>query len=568
MVFKSIIPPVDVPGYDVTTFYIGAAKQNAPSEDTLAYHDIGTGESLTFGRLESMYQQIGSGLVNKLGVKPGNVVAIFASNTIYYAPAFFGTVSAGAVFCTVSSTFQESELQYQLDDCNAQCLFVGVKQVPIVCSAMAKGLLRIPKERIIVLESNTELAPASGFASISQLFCDQPFEQKRIVDDKSKAANTLVLIVYSSGTTGLPKGVMLSHRNLIGYTLQGASIVEFLGSKQIEELDIAPPEPPQRAIAILPFAHIYGFTLLITSSIAGGKTQFIMNNYSIDRFLQAIQDYRIQVINAVPSVLNQIVLHKNIGKYDLSHLHAIGSGGASLPKHTHATIKSRFPVSASNGYGMSETCSGVCLMANYMFLPGSVGFLYPGMEAKFMDPETGKEMGVGERGELCIRGITVMMGYLNRPKETADAIDSDGFLHTGDIGYINETGHVFITDRIKELIKYKGLQIAPAELESLLMDHPRVVDAAVVGVNDRKRDSEVPRAFVVPDDLSLLLPGAQEARDRLCRDVTEWLDARVAKHKRLRGGVELVESIPRNYSGKILRRDLRARHNAQSGAKI
>ncbi|KAJ2610663.1 4-coumarate--CoA ligase [Coemansia sp. RSA 1285] len=506
MVFRGIIPPVDIPGYDITTFYIGAAKQNAPSEDTLAYHDIGTGESLTFGRLGNMYQQIGSGLVNKLGVKPGDVVAIFASNTIYYAPAFFGTVSTGAVFCTVSSTFQESELQYQLDDCNAQYLFVGVKQVPIVRTAMAKGLLRIPKERIIVLESNNELAPANRFVSISQLFCDQPFEQKRIVDDKSKASNTLAVIVYSSGTTGLPKGVMLSHRNLIGYTLQSVAIIKFYGSKQSEELGIAPSGPPQRAIAVLPFAHIHGFTMLIANSVAGGKTQFILNDYSIDRFLQAIQDYRIQVTNAVPSVLNQIVHHKNIGKYDLSHLHAIGSGGAPLPRSVHATIKSRFSVNAVNGYGISEACSGVCLMTNYMFLPGSVGFLYPGIEAKFLDPETGKEMGVGERGELCIRGITVMMGYLNRPKETADAIDSDGFLHTGDIGYINETGHVFITDRIKELIKYKGLQIAPAELESLLMDHPRVADAAVVGVNDKKRDSEVPRAFVVPDDLGLLLP--------------------------------------------------------------
>ncbi|KAJ1667472.1 hypothetical protein EV178_001466 [Coemansia sp. RSA 1646] len=566
MIFKSIAPPLDVPGYDIATFYINAAKKNAPSWDVVAYHDVETGESLTFKGLEKMHQQIGSGLANKLGAQPGDVVAIFASNTIYYAPALFGIVSVGAVCCTVSSAFNESELEYQLADCKARYLLVGPKQLPVVRTALAKGLVNISRERIIVLDKNA--ASSDGFVPIAQVFCNKPFDQKQIVNDKEKASKTLAVIVYSSGTTGLPKGVMLSHRNFIGYTLQSAAMIEFLTNRHYDEQKVEQPDPPQRLLAILPFAHIFGLTSLVTNSVAGGKTQYIMNDFSTKRFLQALQDFKIEMAPVVPSVLSQLLNYKDIAKYDLSHLKAIGSGGAPLPGGVHARIRTRFPVHTGNGFGMSETCSGICLMGNYMFQPGSVGFLYPVTEAKFVDPETGKEVGVGEKGEFCIRGVTVMLGYLNRPEETARIIDSDGFLHTGDIGYINKTGHIFITDRIKELIKYKGLQIAPAELESLLMDHPHVADAAVVGIEDKKRNTEVPRAYIVPKDLGVLALDAQSTRDRMCADVAAWLAERVAKHKRLRGGVEFVASIPRNQSGKILHRDLRIKYNAQHGPKI
>ncbi|KAJ2550122.1 hypothetical protein EV175_004187 [Coemansia sp. RSA 1933] len=563
MVFKSIAPPLEIPGYDIATFYINAAKKNAPSWDEVAYHDVGSGETLTFRQLEKMYQQIGSGLINNLGTQPGDVVAVFSSNTIYYAPAIFGIASIGAVGCTVSSSFNESELEYQMADCKAQILLVGTKQIPVVRAALAKGLLKIPRERIIVLGSTG--SPGDGFVPITQVFSDKPFDQKRIINDKEKASKTLAIILYSSGTTGLPKGVMLSHYNMIGYTVQSAAMIEFLTAKEYEEMKVERPQAPQRCISILPFSHVYGLTSLITNSVAGGKTQYILNEYSTERFLQALQDYKIQVASAVPSVLSQMLNYNDIAKYDLSHLKAILSGGAPLPSGVHAGIKSRFQTNAGNGYGMSETCSGVCIIGNYMFQPGSVGFLLPVTEAIFVDPESGKEMGVGEKGEFCLRGATVMMGYLNRPEETARTIDANGFLHTGDIGYISETGHIFITDRIKELIKHKGLQIAPAELESLLMDHPLVADAAVVGIEDAKRSTEVPRAFIVLKDSS---SARKAGGDRVCEEVAQWLAERVSKHKRLRGGVEIVESIPRNQSGKILHRNLRAKYNAKYGAKI
>ncbi|KAI9501113.1 hypothetical protein BX070DRAFT_229414 [Coemansia spiralis] len=569
MIFKSAAPAVEIPGLDIPSFYIGASKLNSPSPDTLAYYDIETGESLTFKQLEAMYQQIGSGLVNKLSAQPGDVAAIFASNTVYFAPVLLGTISLGAVCCTVSSGFTESELEYQLSDCNARFLFVGVKQVPVVCSALSKGLLKIASSNIIVLKNNsTGNAKSSqvGFQTLNQLFCDKEFEQKRIVNDKEAASKMLAVIVYSSGTTGLPKGVMLSHQNFIAYTMQSATMFEYLGGKYCEELGIEPPEAPQRQIAILPFAHIYGLTSLVTNSIAGGKTQYILNEFSIERFLQALQDYKIQSATAVPSVLSQILNYKNIAKYDLSSLRVLSSGGAPLPSGVHTNIKSRFPVNTGNGYGMSETCSGVCLMGNYMFQPGSVGFIYSATEAKFVDPATGKALGVGEEGEFCVRSPSIMLGYLNRPKETAQTIDGDRFLHTGDIGYINKTGHIFITDRMKELIKYKGLQIPPAELESILMDHPLIADAAVIGIEDKQRNTEVPKAYIVSKSPATAADAS--AARRLCADAASWVAGKVAKHKRLRGGVELTDHIPRNQSGKILRRELRAKHNAKHSAKF
>ncbi|KAJ1832021.1 4-coumarate--CoA ligase [Coemansia sp. RSA 2711] len=554
MVFRSVIPDVDLPGIDIVSFCMGAAQINAPSADTPAYVDISTGESLTHGELATMHAQLGSGLVNTLDICAGDVVGIFASNSILYAPAFFGIISTGAVCCTVSSTFGEAELVHQLGDCKARALFVGAGQVPVVERALAGGRLDIPRGRIVVM-ANGE-AP-QRMVPWSRMLDSRPYLQYRI-SSKRIAAERMACIVYSSGTTGLPKGVMLSHRNLVACAMLSAASFEYMA----QQGGAAPAaERVQRSIAILPFAHIYGLTSLITNSVAGGRTQYIMSSFSIGRFLAAIQRHRIQVASVVPSVMSQIAKHDGLDAYDLSSLQVLGSGAAALPGGVHARIKSRFGGNTINGYGMSETCSGICVMTNHGFAPGSVGFLYPNTEAKIVEPGTGRELGVGEEGELCVRGPTVMLGYMGRPEETRRALDTEGFLHTGDIAYIEPSGLIFITDRIKELIKYKGLQVAPAELEAVLMDHAQVADAAVIGVYDRSRNSEVPMALVVPKTR----PADGRA---LGRSVAAWVAARVAAHKRLRGGVVVVDAIPRNASGKILRRDLRARFNAQHAPRI
>ncbi|KAJ2894193.1 hypothetical protein GGI21_005319, partial [Coemansia aciculifera] len=220
------------------------------------------------------------------------------------------------------------------------------------------------------------------------------------------------------------------------------------------------------------------------------------------------------------------------------------------------------PVSLGSGYGMSETCSAVTLMGPYKLIKDSVGFLYPGIEVKIIDPQTKQCVGYGQEGELCVRGDTVMLGYLNRAEETRNMIDDDGFLHTGDIGFISESNHVFITDRLKELIKYKGLQVPPAELEAVLAEHPLVVDAGVIGIEDAARGTEVPKAYVTLSDANA------RSEQQVEMELVEWVAARVAPYKQLRGGVEIVDSIARNQSGKIVRSELRARHLARHGAKL
>ncbi|KAJ2499435.1 hypothetical protein GGH96_003500 [Coemansia sp. RSA 1972] len=498
-----------------------------------------------------MHEQISSGLLHRLRVQPGDVTAIFASNSVHYAPIVLGIISSGAVCCPVSSAFGESELTYQLHDSRASVLFVGPAQLSIICKARAAGQMDIPSDRIVVIGETRH----TDFTHLQELLDERPYRHLCIGDLKVDA---MAVLVYSSGTTGLPKGVMLSHRNIVACAVLYAAMSRFLDdhepSARTDQI-----RGPIRSLAILPFAHIYGLTSLITNSIASGRTQYIMSDFSIDMFLQAVQDFRINAASVVPSVLAQLSA-KNTSKYDLSSLHMLGSGAAALSGGVHARMRQQFAATTANGYGMSETCSGVCIMRSYMFTPGSVGLLLPNMEAKIVDLKTGCEQSACEEGELCVRGPLVMMGYLNRSDETQTVIDSDGFLRTGDIGYIDAQGLVFITDRIKGLIKYKGLQVAPAELESILMDHPQIADAAVIGVDDQRRHSEVPMALVVPHELSNEI--------ELRASIEEWVGARVADHKRLRGGVVFVSQIPRSSVGKIMHRDLRAQFNAQRMAKI
>ncbi|KAJ2323085.1 hypothetical protein GGI00_005726 [Coemansia sp. RSA 2681] len=325
-------------------------------------------------------------------------------------------------------------------------------------------------------------------------------------------------------------------------------------------------DKPQRLLAVLPFAHIYGLTTLIINSIASGKSQYILNRYSVDGLLAAIQAHKIDSALVVPSIIGQIVKHKRLGIYDLSSLRVIGSGSSHLPGNLHAQITKALPVALGSGYGMSETSSAVTLMGHYKLVLGSVGFLFPGVEAKIIDPQSKRCLGYGQEGELCVRGDMVMLGYLNRADATRNMIDGDGFLHTGDIGYISESNHVFITDRLKDLIKYKGLQVPPAELEGILAEHPLVADAGVIGVEDSVRGTEVPKAYVTLSDPSVC--GSKALRQRVEVELVEWVAGRVAPYKQLRGGVEIVDAIARNQSGKILRGELRARHLAQHGSKL
>ncbi|KAJ1830765.1 hypothetical protein LPJ73_008215 [Coemansia sp. RSA 2703] len=293
--------------------------------------------------------------------------------------------------------------------------------------------------------------------------------------------------------------------------------------------------------------HIYGI-LVLNVSILSGSLVVIMNKFSFPGFCQLIQDYKIDTTYVAPPIILALAKSTETKKYNLSHLVYINSAAAPLSSELQVETEQKLGVFVTQGYGMSEAGPLVSRSSSGSIYSGSVGPVCSNTEVMFLD-KNNIPVGVNQVGELCVKGPQIMIGYYKNKEATDEAIQSDGYLHTGDMGYIDSAGNIYITDRKKELIKYKGFQIPPAELEGLLTEHPAVVDAAVIPIYDDTRVSEIPKAFVV------LQPGIT-ASDAV-QDICNWLAERVADYKRLRGGIEVIDAIPRSATGKILRRVLK-----------
>jgi acyl-CoA synthetase (AMP-forming)/AMP-acid ligase II len=341
------------------------------------------------------------------------------------------------------------------------------------------------------------------------------------------------VLPYSSGTTGRAKGVILTHRNLVANLLQMRSVNRIA--------------PGGRLLAVLPFFHIYGMTVLLNQGIDRRATVVTLPRFDLERFLQAITDHRVQRVYVVPPIALALAKHPDVDAHDLSSLESICSGAAPLDAELSNAVARRLGCRVVQGYGMTEMSPVSHHVPDGVDVDrASVGYLLPNMEARIVDA-VGDEVSPGQSGELWCRGPNVMAGYLNDADATAATIDADGWLRTGDLAKVDDGGLFTILDRLKELIKYKGYQVPPAELEALLLTHERIADAAVVGVRDAEGE-EVPKAYVVGR------PGADLTADEVMAFVAE----RVAPYKKVRM-VEFLDAIPRSASGKILRKDLRAR---------
>lgn len=305
-------------------------------------------------------------------------------------------------------------------------------------------------------------------------------------------------------------------------------------------------------LSLIPWFHAYGNLTLFCQTMYGLKMVFLPK-FEESLFLSCIETYRVTFSFMVPPLMVFLAKHPLVDNYDLSSLKELLCGAAPLSKETQDAVYARLPnlKVIRQGYGMSEMTLSTLVQLGKFMKSGSVGVLRPGMQGKIIDTETGVALGPRQPGEICFRGSQVMKGYIGNERATQETIDKDGWLHTGDVGYYDEDGEFYIVDRLKELIKYKGYQVPPAELESLLLTHPKVKDAAVIGVPD-ENCGELPVAFIVRQPV--VAEGEPPVTEQ---ELIQFVAGQTSPAKRLHGGVRFVEEIPKNPSGKILRRILR-----------
>jgi 4-coumarate--CoA ligase len=510
MIFRSPLPDVDIP--DVLLPVLVLRRETDLAEKP-ALIDGPSGRVMTYGELGDLVRRFAGGLAAR-GFGPGDVLAIMAPNCPEYAVVFHGTAYAGGAITTINPSYTEREVHHQLTDAQPRFLVTVSAFLDIAQAAAADTSV----EAIFVLDG--------GDATSWQELLGEPMTEPVAV-----APDAIVALPYSSGTTGLSKGVVLTHRNLVANVLQTQAPAELREDETI--------------IAALPFFHIYGMQVIMNMSLATGATVITMPRFDLEQFLQLHEDHGITRSYVAPPIVVGLAKHPVVDKYDLSALEQLFSGAAPLSAELALEAGARLDCEVVQGYGMTELSPVSHLTPKGQFKPGSVGVTAPNTETKIIDPATGAALGIDEDGEVCVRGPQVMKGYLKNPSATANTIDDEGWLHTGDVGHIDADAHLYIVDRLKELIKYKGFQVAPAELEAVLLTHPSVADAAVIGRPDDEC-GEIPVGFVV------LREGEAVSDD----DIKAYVAGQVATYKQL-GEVIFVDAVPKSPSGKILRRVLR-----------
>ncbi|MDX1994542.1 MAG: 4-coumarate--CoA ligase family protein [bacterium] len=514
MIFKSPLPDAEIPDISFTEAVL---RHAASQPDKPALIDGPTGRTITYGQLASAIRLVASSLARR-GFKKGDVFAIYSPNLPEYAIAFNAVATLGGIVTTINPLYTADELAFQLNDSGARFLVT-------VPPFLEKAQIAKAKSKVEEIFVFGEAEGATPFASLLQSDGALP---EVTIDPR----RDLIVLPYSSGTTGLPKGVMLTHYNLV------ANLCQMEGGVALQ--------PDDRMIGILPFFHIYGMVVVMGNVLYVGGTVVTLPQFEINLFLKTLQDYKITFACLVPPIILALAKHPVVDQYDLSSLRMIFSGAAPLSGDLQEAVHDRLGVMCVQGYGLTETSPVTHATPGDpdKIKIGSVGPSIRSTDVMIVSPETGEPVSARQEGEVWIRGPQVMQGYLNNPEASARTVDENGWLHTGDIGYCDEDGYLYVVDRMKELIKYKGMQVAPAELEGVLLQHDAIADAAVIPVPDEEA-GEIPKGYIV------LKPGRTLTADEIMVFVAE----RVAPHKKIRR-VEFVDAIPKSASGKILRRVL------------
>jgi acyl-CoA synthetase (AMP-forming)/AMP-acid ligase II len=508
-IHRSPLPSVPLTGLTITErLFQGLTGR----PDTVVMVDGPTGRGVTAGDLIDGITRLAGGLAAK-GIGPANVVAILAPNMPEYVVAFHGPLMAGATVTTINPTYTAPEVRHQLHDSGAR-LLITVPAFLETARAACEGT---------AVTGIAVMGEAQGATPLTD-WMGAPLAEQVPVDTGTHVA----VLPYSSGTTGLPKGVMLTHRNLVVNVDQTAAAIGL--------------QPGDWSVGFLPFFHIYGQTVLMNLHLAVGAQVVTMPRFDLGLFLQLCAEYRTPLMIVAPPVAVAIAKHPMVGDHDLSATRRLISGAAPLGGDVADAVGRRLGLEAVQAYGMTELSPVSHLTLPGQNRPGTVGVALPDTECRIVDPETGQDAQVGE---LWVRGPQVMRGYHANPAATAATLTPDGWLRTGDLGEIDADGYLTIRDRLKELIKVKGFQVAPAEVEAALLSHPGVMDAAVIGRPDDEA-GEVPVAFVQRP------PGGTASAE----EITAHLAGHLSSYK-LPRRIRFVEAIPKSASGKILRRLLR-----------
>ncbi|OQO15166.1 hypothetical protein B0A48_00548 [Cryoendolithus antarcticus] len=526
---------IDIPATDVLSYVFPEGTR--PSDQPIWIDADNTSNSLSPAQLLQWVKRLGVGL-DRLGIGQDEAVMMYSSNHIFIPVAYLGIAGSGRIFTGCNPAYGVNETKFQLENTGARLVFVEPKFLDIVLQAADKA--KFPRDRIYLFDDKPLQAQNGVKDWRSMLGSEQESKgwQWRRMSAKDSKTRTAALN-YSSGTTGLPKGVQISHQNVI------ANVEQSIYMRNLEQP--AGESVAERWLGFLPLYHAYGQLWSITAAAITRTPVYYMRAFNYIEWLSHIQNHRITHIQTAPPILVMLAKRPETQKYDLSSLINVLCGAAPLSKELQNEVSEKCNLKVVQTWGMTEvTCSCLHVPGHRDDRSGSVGFIDPNSEMKLIDEE-GKEVGPGERGEIHVRGPNVCIGYWRNEKATKETFDDEGFLRTGDVAVRDENGWFWIVDRKKELIKVKGFQVAPAELEAVLLEHPDVADAAVVAMQGEHE--ELPRAYVVLKD---------ESKGKVSeKDIQQWTAKQVAKHKQLTGGVKLIDEVPKSPSGKIQRKVMR-----------
>ncbi|KAF2220754.1 hypothetical protein BDZ85DRAFT_267091 [Elsinoe ampelina] len=540
---------LDIPLTDVLSFVF--PPEHTPPDQPVWIDAENTDNCLSPAQLLQWVRRLGAGL-DTLDIKQNEVVMMYSSNHIFVPVVYLGTAGSGRIFSGCNPAYGVNETSFQIENTRAKLILVEPPYLSTVLAAASKS--NFPRDRIFLF-SDSSCSPSNGVKDWST-FLPSPASPKvkswswHRMDAHESRTRTAVLN-YSSGTTGLPKGVMISHQNIIANVCQSLYMRSLTSSKPAPSPSFLPTKSAssERWLGFLPLYHAYGQLWSITAAAITLTPCFYMRSFSLVPFLSNIQQHKITHIQTAPPVLVMLAKRPETVNFDLSSLQNILCGAAPLSKELQNEVSDRFKLKVVQTWGMTEvTCSSLHVPGLLDDRSGSVGHIDPNCEMKLITDD-GHEAKTGERGEIHVKGPNICLGYWRNDKATKDTFDEQGFLRTGDVAIADDKGWLWIVDRKKELIKVKGFQVAPAELEAVLLENEDIADAAVVGILDEDGHEERPRAYIALKDSAK--GKVKEA------EIVKWIDSRVAKHKRLEGGVKFIDEVPKSPSGKIQRKVMR-----------